>query len=86
MANQMKEEKEKLTPAEYIEKLEREVNAAKALLWAAVKTAGGRVDIPDATMSSVDKTTVLASRYDSKRGATIIESKRDSSQLIKLNN
>ena len=78
MAQEMKEEaKKKMTAGEYIEKLEREINAAKSLLWAAVKTAGGRVDIPDATMRSVDDSTVLASRYDAKRGATIVEAKRD---------
>lgn len=72
--------KKVLTPIEQLKEknilLEREVQAAKSLLWAAIKTQGGRVDIPDETMRSIDDLCQIASRYDSKCMVTIIESKR----------
>ncbi len=77
----VKEHERKLTEPErlerIIERMAKEVNAAKVLLWATVKTAGGRVDIPDNTMRSVNERCKIASRYDPVKQTTIIESEID---------
>ena len=76
MANAMeKPEKRKLTAKEYIEQLEKELNSAKCMLWAAIKTAGGRVDIPNSVMEMLGGDLELLSRYDPKKEITIIEAK-----------
>lgn len=58
-----------------IEQLERELNSAKCLLWAAIKTAGGRVDIPKSMMEKLDGDNELEARYDPKENTTILQAK-----------
>lgn len=58
-----------------IEQLERELNSAKCLLWAAIKTTGGRVDIPKETMMMLNGDNELESHYDPKEETTIIQAK-----------
>lgn len=58
-----------------IDMLEGELNSAKCLLWAAIKTAGGRVDIPQETMMRLNGNNELESHFDSKERTTIIQAK-----------
>lgn len=55
--------------------LERELNSAKCMLWAAIKTAGGQVDIPKSTMEQLDGDNILEATYDPKNETTILKAR-----------
>lgn len=58
-----------------IDVLERELNSAKCLLWAAIRTAGGRVDILKSTMEQLNENNKLESYFEPKDMSTVIMAK-----------
>jgi hypothetical protein len=58
-----------------IEALERELNSAKCMLWAAIKTTGGRIDIPKKIMEQLDGDNELVSFFDNKEKTTVLQAK-----------